>query len=76
MVLGASSVDVLCLPKNIPSELTVDASTINEFSDILTASSIETSEGIEVTSNPSTMIAYVSQTRATREAAAAEKAED
>ena len=76
MVLGASSVDVLCLPKNIPSELTVDASTINEFSDILTASSIETSEGIELTSNPSTMIAYVSQTRATREAAAAEKAED
>ncbi|MCM8537829.1 MAG: 50S ribosomal protein L25 [Lentisphaeraceae bacterium] len=75
MVLGASSVEVLCLPKAIPSQLTVDATQLVSFSDILSAGSIEADEGIEIISNPKLMIAYVSQTRATREAAAAAKAE-
>lgn len=75
MVLGASSVEVLCLPKDIPSRLEVDASQLVSFSDIINAGSIETGEGVEVISNPKLMIAYVSQTRATREAAAAAKAE-
>ena len=75
MVLGASTVEVLCLPKDIPSVITADASTIVNFSDVLNAGSLAVGEGVEITSNPSLMVAYVSQTRATREAAAAEKEE-
>lgn len=35
LVTGASSVEVSCLPKDIPAELTVDASTILDFSNVL-----------------------------------------
>ena len=75
MVMGASAVEVLCLPKDIPALITADAATLVNFSDIINAGSLEVGEGVEVISNPSLMIAYVGQTRATREAAAQEKAE-
>jgi large subunit ribosomal protein L25 len=75
MVMGASAVEVLCLPKDIPALITADAATLVNFSDIINAGSLEVGEGVEVISNPNLMIAYVGQTRATREAAAQEKAE-
>ena len=75
MVLGASAVEVFCLPKDIPSVITADAATLKNFSDVINAGNLEVGEGIEIISNPSLMIAYVGQTRATREAAAQAKAE-
>ena len=72
LVTGASSVEVSCLPNNIPSELIVDSSSIEDFSNILSVGDIETPEGVEIASNKSVMVAYVSQTRATRSAAAEE----
>lgn len=73
LVTGASTVEVSCLPKDIPSVLKVDATTIKDFSSVLNVGDIETPEGVEIASNKSVMVAYVSQTRATRSAAAAEK---
>ena len=73
LVTGALSVEVTCLPKDIPSKLTVDAGSIKDFSTVLNVGDIETPEGVEISSNKSVMVAYVSQTRATRSAAAAEK---
>jgi large subunit ribosomal protein L25 len=74
-VAGSTEVEVLCLPGNIPSTFEVDTTPIVDFSQLITIGDIETVEGIEITSNPSTMVAYISQTRATREAAAIEKGE-
>ena len=75
MVLGASAVEVYCLPSDIPSVITADAGDLKNFSDVINAGSLVVGEGVEVISNPSLMIAYVGQTRATREAAAQAKAE-
>ncbi|MCM8539818.1 MAG: 50S ribosomal protein L25 [Lentisphaeraceae bacterium] len=75
LVVGASSVEVTCLPTAIPSELVVDSSGIKDFSDVISVGDIETIDGIEIVSNKTSMVCYVSQTRATREAAAAEKGE-
>jgi large subunit ribosomal protein L25 len=75
-VSGASEVEVLCLPDNIPADIKVDTTPIVEFSQLLTVADLVVEDGLEVLSNPSTMVAYVSQTRATREAAALEKGEE
>ena len=75
LVVGASTVEVTCLPGCIPSELVVDSSGIKDFSDIISVGDIETADGVEIASNKTSMVCYVSQTRATREAAAAEKGE-
>lgn len=74
LVAGTNKVEVACLPKDIPAALTVDSSVINDFSEVISVGDIKTPEGVEITSNPTSMVCYVSQTRATREAAAAEKA--
>lgn len=70
LVAGASTVEVTCLPQSIPSVLTVDSSVIKDFSDVINVGDIVTPEGVEIASNKSSMVCYVSQTRATREAAA------
>ncbi len=72
LVSGSDKVEVNCLPKDIPKFLTVDSSKLVEFSDILSVSNIVAPAGVVITSNPSTMVAYISHTRATRSAAAAE----
>ena len=73
-VAGASEVEVLCLPGKIPAVFKVDTTPIKDFSQIITAADIETEDGVEITSNDTTMIAYVAHTRATREAEAQERA--
>ncbi len=73
LVSGADKVEVTCLPKDIPKFLTVDSSKLAEFSDILSVANIVAPAGVVITSNPSTMVAYISHTRATRSAAAAEE---
>lgn len=75
LVVGTSSVEVTCLPKDIPAKLTVDSSIIKDFSEVISVGDIETAEGVEIASNKTSMVCYVSQTRATREAAAAAKAQ-
>ena len=74
LVTGASSVEVICLPKDIPAELVVDSSKLIDFSDVISVGDIEVGEEVEIASNKSVMVAYISQTRATRSAAADEKA--
>ena len=72
-VTGASNITISALPANIPPQVTVDLSTIVNFSDVINAGDIALDEGVTLESNPSVMIAYISQTRASRAAAAAEK---
>ena len=70
LVAGADQVEVECLPNSIPSVLEVDSSLIKDFSDIITVADITAPEGVEILSNPTVMVAYISHTRATRSAGA------
>ena len=74
-VTGATSIEIAAIPANIPTELTVSLEKLVEFSDIISAGDVVLGEGVELVSNTNTMLAYVSQTRASRSAAAEEREE-
>lgn len=74
-VTGATSIEIAAIPANIPTGLTVSLEQLVEFSDIISAGDVVLGEGVELVSNTNTMLAYVSQTRASRSAAAEEREE-
>ncbi|NQZ59186.1 MAG: 50S ribosomal protein L25 [Lentisphaeraceae bacterium] len=74
-VTGATSIEIAAIPANIPTGLTVSLEQLVEFSDIICAGDVVLGEGVELVSNTNTMLAYVSQTRASRSAAAEEREE-
>ena len=73
VVAGLASLEILALPTAIPEFIEVDLSIIADFSDILTVEKVVAPEGVTITSNPSTTVAAVAETRASKAAAAAER---
>ena len=73
LVLGADSIDIEVLPTKIPDVIEVDVAIIKTFSDSIKASTINLPDGISLVSNPDTMIATYSETRATRQQEAEEQ---
>lgn len=74
-----NTVEVEALPKNLPDQLEVDASSLEEVGDKLQVSDIKTPEGVTVLTEPETVIATVEMPKdqvAEADAIAAEQAED
>lgn len=72
-------VEVEALPKDLPDELTVDATTLEEEGDHLTVADLKVPAGVEVITDPTTQIAIVEMPKdqiAEADAAAAALAED
>ena len=74
LVTPQSTLEITALPKDLPEFITVDISTLKSFSDVITVGSLPQIEGVTFSSPAGTSLAYVAETRATRAAAAAEKA--
>lgn len=60
---GADSITVRCLPKDLPSNLTVDISKLKNPGDTIAVSDIELPEGVELDSkqDPHASVAYVAE---------------
>lgn len=75
LVTGLTSLEIECLPADIPEFIEVDLSVINDFPDIITVDKVTPPAGIKITSNPSSTVAATAETRASKAAAAALRAE-
>ena len=75
LVTPQSSIEVSALPKALPESIDVDVSVLEKFSDVVTVGSLKAVEGVTFTGSAGQALAYVAETRATRAAAAAAKAE-
>lgn len=72
-------VEVEALPKDLPDQLTVDATTLEEVGDHLTVADIKVPDGVKILTDPSNQIAIVEMPKdqlAEADAAAASLAED
>jgi large subunit ribosomal protein L25 len=82
VITDLDTVEIEALPKNLPDELKVDASTLAEVGDKLHVSDLQLPEGVVVLAEPEAVIAHVEMPRdqvaeanAAAEEMAAEKAE-
>ncbi len=76
LVTPQSNLELAALPKVLPEFIEIDVSVLKEFSDVITVASLPEVEGVTYLSPAGTALAYIAETRATRAAAAAEKAAD
>jgi large subunit ribosomal protein L25 len=79
VIKGTDTVTVDALPKDLPDELTVDASVLQEVGDKLHVSDLKVPAGVTVMTDPETMLAFVEMPKdqiAEADAAAEALAED
>ena len=63
LVKNMDNVTVKCLPAYLPSEITVDVSSLQTFEDRILVKDLKVSEKVEIDSDPETVVALVSPPR-------------
>ncbi len=58
--IGVDSVEIECLPKNLPDQIEVDASSLENIGDSITVADLVLPEGVIVLDDPETMIVFAS----------------
>lgn len=58
--IGVDSVEIECLPRNLPDQIEVDASTLISIGDSITVADLVLPEGVAVMDDPETMLVFAS----------------
>ncbi len=75
ILTGVNNVEVESLPRNLPSEFTVDISVLKELGDRISVSDLPIPAGVELLTDPEEIIAQVSAPESEEAAEEAEEAE-
>lgn len=70
---GLSTVKIECLPKDLPSHLTIDVSGLKEFTDHIAVTDIPVPNGVRILDAPDSIVASVTPPRSEEELAALEE---
>ncbi len=67
LVKSVQDVEIRCLPKDLPSEIEIDVSSLETFDDYIYAKDLPAGEEVEVLLEPETVIAFVAAPRSEAE---------
>lgn len=69
LITNTSEVEVECLPTNLPHEIEVDISVLSDFEATIHVSDVKAPNGVEITTEPETVVASVEPPRSEEEMA-------
>lgn len=75
LVHGLNTVEVQCLPADLPSSLEVDLSSLAEFNDLVSVADLQVPSSVTILSEPESVIARIEAPRMIEEEEAVEEAE-
>lgn len=73
LITNKSEVEVECLPADLPHEIEVDISVLEEFDSVIHVSDLKVAEGVEIKDDPEESVAFVEPPRSEEELAELEE---